>query len=118
MLTRNDYVEQLKKNLDEWNTNITRWEEKARVARNDMRIEYEMQLENLRKHREQASAKLAEVQASSNEAWKDMMAGADTAWAAMREAFDKATSHFQKKAEENAEAAPPAPRGDEMNSGM
>lgn len=96
MNTRNEYVEQLKKNLDEWNSNIARWEEKAKLARTDLRIDYEMQLEALRKHREEATAKLKELQATGEEAWKDLSVGADAAWAAMREAFDKATSHFQK----------------------
>ncbi len=112
MLTRNEYVEQLKKNLDDWNTSIARWEDKAKVARNDMRIEYEMQLETLRKRREEATAKLKELQATSGDAWKDLTVGADAAWAAMRDAFDKASSHFLKK------AAPPPPRDDEINSGM
>lgn len=96
MNTRNEYVEQLKKNLDEWNVSIAKWEEKAKVARTDLRIDYEMQLESLRKHREEATAKLKELQATGGEAWKDLTTGADAAWAAMREAFDKATSHFQK----------------------
>jgi hypothetical protein len=96
MLTRNEYVEQLKKNLDQWNADLAKWEEKARVARKDLRIDYEMQLENLRKQRETAAEKLRELQASSGEAWKDLAVGADAAWDAMREAFDKATAHFQK----------------------
>jgi hypothetical protein len=96
MSTRNEYVEQLKKNLDQWNVDIAKWEAKAKVAQTDMRIEYEMQLEALRKHREDAMEKMKELQASSGEAWKDLTAGADAAWASMREAFDKATSHFQK----------------------
>lgn len=96
MLTRNEYVEQMKKNLDDWNTHLAKWEDKAKVMRTDMRIDYEMQLEALRKHREEATAKLKELQSTSGEAWKDLTAGADAAWAAMREAFDKATSHFQK----------------------
>ena len=96
MTTRNEYVEQLKNNLDKWNTDLAKWEDKAKAARTDMRIDYEMQLEALRKHREEATAKLKELQASSGDAWKDLRAGADAAWAAMREAFDKANSHFQK----------------------
>ena len=96
MTTRAEYLESLKQNLDKWNTDLTKWEAKAKAAKTDMRIEYEMQLEALRKHREEAMVKLQEVQASSGEAWKDMRAGADAAWASMREAFDKATSHFQK----------------------
>ena len=96
MSTRNEYVEQLKKNLDEWNSEIGKWEAKAKVARTDLRIDYEMQLEALRRHREEATAKLKELQASGEEAWKELRGGADAAWAAMREAIDKATSHFQK----------------------
>ena len=96
MTTRNEYVEQLKTNLDKWNTDLAKWEEKARAAKKDMTIDYEMKLEELRKHREEAAAKLKELQASSGEAWKELKAGTDTAWAAMREAFDKARTHFQK----------------------
>ena len=95
MTTRNEYLEHLKENLDKWNTDIARWEAKAKVAQTDLRIEYEMQLEALRKHREEAMNKMKEVQASSGDAWKELTAGADAAWASMREAFDKATSHFK-----------------------
>ena len=96
MTTRNEYVEQLKANLEQWNTELTKWEDKAKVAQKDMRIDYEMQLETLRKHREEATAKLMELQASGGDAWKDLVAGADSAWAAMRESYDKAIAHFQK----------------------
>ncbi|MEW6132164.1 MAG: hypothetical protein AB1591_03225 [Pseudomonadota bacterium] len=96
MTTRNEYIEQLKNNLDKWNAELAKWEEKARGAKTDLKIEYEMRLDALRKQRDQATAKLKEVQASSGEAWQELKAGADTAWAAMREAFDKARAHFQK----------------------
>jgi len=95
MSTRNEYVEQLKENLDHWNSDLAKWEAKAKVAKTDMRIEYEMRLDALRKQREEATAKLKELQATSGDAWKDLTAGADAAWASMREAFDKATSHFK-----------------------
>jgi chromosome segregation ATPase len=96
MSKRDEYVEQLKQNLDQWNSEIAKWEAKAKVTKTDLRIDYEMQLEALRKHREEATAKLKELQASGEEAWNDLVAGADAAWATMREAFDKATAHFHK----------------------
>jgi malate synthase len=95
MLTRNEYVEQLKTNLDKWNADLAKLEAKARVAKTDLQIEYEMQLETLKKHRETASAKLHEIQESSGEAWQELRAGADTAWVAMREAVEKAAAHFK-----------------------
>jgi hypothetical protein len=96
MTTRNEYIEGLKARLDHWNEDIAKWEDKAKVAKTDMRIEYEMQLENLRKQRDQAMEKMQVMQASAGEAWKDMMAGADEAWKKMQDAFEKASSHFQK----------------------
>jgi uncharacterized coiled-coil DUF342 family protein len=96
MQTRNEYIEQLKNKLDEWNAELAKWEAKARGAKTDLQIEYEMRLDALRKQRDEAAARLKEVQASSGEAWKELKAGADSAWAAMREAFDKARAHFQK----------------------
>ncbi|HYP68671.1 MAG TPA: hypothetical protein VEP67_10545 [Thiobacillaceae bacterium] len=96
MTTRKEYVEQLKNSLDKWNADFAKWEEKARMAKKDLTIDYEMKLEELRKHREQATARLKELQASGGEAWKELKAGTDTAWAAMREAFEKAKSHFQQ----------------------
>ena len=96
MTTRNEYVEQLKTNLDKWNHDLAKWEEKARGAKNDLTINYEMTLDDLRKKREEATARLKELQATSGEAWKELKAGADTAWTAMREAFDKARTHFKE----------------------
>ena len=96
MSTRNEYVEQLKNKLDEWNHDIAKWEEKARAKKNDLTINYEMTLDDLCKKRDDANARLKELQASSEGAWKELKAGADSAWAAMREAFDKARTHFQK----------------------
>lgn len=96
MTTRNEYVESMKTHLDQWNKQITQWEAKARVTKTDMRIEYEMQLESLRKQRDEAMEKLDTMQKTAGEAWQDIAQGADEAWAKMREAFEKASTHFQK----------------------
>lgn len=96
MTTRKEYVEQLKTKLDEWDADIGKWEEKARAKKNDLTINYEMTMDDLRKKRDDAANKLKELQASSEEAFKELKAGADSAWTAMREAFDKARTHFQK----------------------
>jgi len=36
------------------------------------------------------------VQGAAGDAWIDLAHGADDAWAKMREAFEKARTHFQK----------------------
>jgi len=96
MINRNEYVENLKTHLDQWNSEIAKWEAKAKLAKTDMRIDYEMQLESMRKQRDTAMEKLDAIQKTAGDAWQDLAQGADEAWLKMREAFEKASSHFQK----------------------
>lgn len=96
MTTRNEIVESLKTKLDEWNADLAQWEAKARTTKTDLRIEYEMRLEELRKLRQEAAERLAQLQGSASEAWRDLAAGAEEAWGRMQDAFEKARTHFQK----------------------
>lgn len=97
MTKRDQYVEKLKAQLDAWNADVAKWEAKSRGAQADVRIEYDKQLENVRRHRDQALEQMHSLQAATGDAWLDLVRGADDAWAKMREAFEKAQSHFHKK---------------------
>lgn len=97
MMTRDEYVQKLKTQLDQWNSEITKWEGKTRSAQAKMKDDYEKQLNALRSRRDEAMTQLRQVQAASGEAWTEMMRGADEAWARLSEAFNKARSHFEKK---------------------
>lgn len=97
MTQRDEYVNKMKTQLDQWNSEIGRWEEKAREAQAGMQAEATKQLEALRARREEALAEMKKVQDASTEAWMDMMRGTDAAWKAMQDAFTNARSHFDKK---------------------
>lgn len=96
MTKRDQYLEKLKAQLDVWNAEVTKWEAKTRSAQAGMRIEYEKQLEAFRQQRDKGLEQMRKVQAESGDAWIDLVHGADEAWAKMREAFEKAQSHFRK----------------------
>jgi hypothetical protein len=96
MTKRDEYLENLKKQLDAWNAEASKWEAKAKAAQTNMRGEYEKQLAAFRRQRDQALEQMRKMQASSGEAWKDLVHGTDEAWTRMREAVEKARSHFQK----------------------
>ena len=96
MNKREQYLEKLKAQLDEWNAEVAKWETKTRSAQAGMRIEYEKQLETFRRQRDQGLEQMRKVQAETGDAWIDLVRGADEAWAKMREAFEKAQSHFHK----------------------
>jgi predicted nucleic acid-binding Zn-ribbon protein len=97
MSSREEYVQKMKAQLDQWNAEVAKWEERTKAAHADMKAEYEKQLETLRSRRDEAMYQMHQLQVASSGAWMDMMKGADAAWKAMGEAFLKARSHFEKK---------------------
>ena len=97
MSQRDEYVEKMKAQLDHWNAEMAKWEAKAREAQAGARTEYDRQLKALREQRDQAAFQLNLLQSAAGSAWTDMARGVDEAWARMREAFEKAGAHFQKK---------------------
>jgi lipid II:glycine glycyltransferase (peptidoglycan interpeptide bridge formation enzyme) len=94
---RDEYVQKLKAQIDQWNAEAARWEEKARNAQAGMQLEYQHQLENLRAKSEQAMAELRRLQHASTDAFSEMMRGADAAMQSMADAFERARRSFDKK---------------------
>ena len=95
-MTRDEYVQKLKSQLDEWNTELGRWEAKSAEMQADARVEYDKQLELLRRQRDQGLEQMRQLQSAGMDAWQQMARGADEAWAKMRESFDKANAQFKK----------------------
>lgn len=85
-MTRDEYVQKLKSQIDQWNVQAAKWE--AQSAQ---------QIEEFRVKRDAALEELKRMQAASADAWKDMMQGADAALKSMQAAFEKARGQFQKK---------------------
>jgi lipid II:glycine glycyltransferase (peptidoglycan interpeptide bridge formation enzyme) len=97
MISRDEYVQKLKSQIDQWNAEAAKWEAKAKQAQAGMQADYAKQLEQYRGRRDAALAELRRLQSASADAWKDMMRGADAAMKSMQEAFDKARSKYEKK---------------------
>jgi hypothetical protein len=85
-MNRDEYVQKLKSQLDQWNAQAAKWEAQSTK-----------QAEEFRARRDAALAELRRVQNASLDAWQDMMRGADAAFKSMRDAFEKARQQFGKK---------------------
>jgi lipid II:glycine glycyltransferase (peptidoglycan interpeptide bridge formation enzyme) len=96
-MNRDEYVQKLKSQIDQWNAEASKWEAKAKQAQAGAQAEYTRQLEQYRARRDAAMGELKRVQSASADAWKDMMQGADAAFKSMRDAFEKARREFGKK---------------------
>ncbi|MGH8686352.1 MAG: hypothetical protein ACREVQ_01430 [Burkholderiales bacterium] len=96
-MNRDEYVQKLKTQLDQWNAEAAKWEQKAKDAQAGAKAEYDKQLGEVRSKRDAAMYQMKLLQNASLDAWQDMVSGSDEAWKNMHEAFSKARSHFEKK---------------------
>ena len=96
MMNRDEYVQKLKTQIDAWNAEAGRWEERMRKAQAGMKTEYERQIQNFRSKSDQAIAELRRLQSASADAWTEMMRGADASMKSMQDAFEKARGSFDK----------------------
>lgn len=88
---RDDYLEKMKNQLDEWNAKLNTLEEKA----SDLKEKYADELNTLSQKRDTAKQKLAEIQKASGGAWEEMKVGMDEAWSSLKDAFEKARERFK-----------------------
>ncbi|HXM80453.1 MAG TPA: hypothetical protein VN929_00855 [Burkholderiales bacterium] len=93
MVNREEYVQKLKQQIEQWNAQMTQWEAMGRDAQN----RYMKQLEEFRERRDEAMAELRRMQSASVDAWADMMKGTEAAFKSMQEAFENARKKFEKK---------------------
>jgi GH25 family lysozyme M1 (1,4-beta-N-acetylmuramidase) len=96
MTNRDEYVAKLKKQLDDWNEDMARWEAKAKSAQAGMKERYKRELDVLNAQRELARYNLRLLEDASASAWTEMRKGADEAWDRMRAAAAAAGTYFEK----------------------
>lgn len=92
---RDQYVEKTKAKLDQWNAEIDKVEAKMKEAEADAKLEYQKQLDEMRKRRNEAEAGLKEVADAGDQAWDDVRHGFERAWGSLSEAFERARSRFK-----------------------
>lgn len=92
-MNRDEYVQKLKAQIDQWNAQIKQWE----AASEEMRTKYMQQLDEVQVRRDDMIAELKRMQSASVDAWSSMMKGAETAMKEMQAAFERARDGFDKK---------------------
>jgi len=97
MISREEYVERMKKQLDEWNAKLGEWEVEVQKAQSGAKMHYEAQIKALEKQRDETIKRLNETREASQAAWMEVSKGAESAWKAMQSSFEKAWSEFHRK---------------------
>ena len=95
MATKEAYRQKLEAQLAEWDARLDVLNAQARKASADARIDYENELQGLKRQRERARETLAELGRRSETAWEDVKVGAERAWDEMGKALDKVAARFK-----------------------
>ncbi len=91
MNKKDEYVEKMKSQLEEWNVKLKDVEKKVEQTTE----KYADEIAYMRKKRDEAKKKISEIQGCSEEAWAEMKIGMDKAWDNLKDAFDKARKKFK-----------------------
>lgn len=94
MTNRDEFVETLKRQIDEWNGQITEMETKMKQATADAEAKYAGQIAEASKYRAEAQAKLAETLQTSHDTWEQYRVNTEAAFHDISEGFRKAWTRF------------------------
>lgn len=89
------YAKRVQAQLDEWDADIQKLKAKADKASADAEIEYQKQIDKLKRQREKAGHRLSELKAAGSDAWEDLKDGVESATRALSEAIDSSASRFR-----------------------
>ena len=92
--TKEELQKKLDTQLKQSDAEIARLREKGSELKDEAKANWERKMANLETKRDAARAKLAEIGASSAEAWKDVQKGAQSAWDELDQAFRDASQEF------------------------
>ncbi len=88
MASREEYVEMLKRQLDEWNDDIDELEAKVAEATAPAREKLQPYLAKAREGSDAALKKLAELKASGDESWDKVEGEAEHIWKTLRQSIN------------------------------
>ncbi len=95
MLTKEEYVAEMKKRLDEWTVEIDALQEKGHEIKEDAKVKYQEHLVALRAQRVEGEKKLEEMQAAGEHTWEEFKAGTENVWEAMKDSAAAFRAHFK-----------------------
>ena len=93
MSTKDQYVEKGQAEIDKWNAEIENLETKI-TADAKTKLEHEEHMNALRQKRDEAKAKLAEIQAAGDDTWEDLKDGLESIWTSIKDGFEKVKAKF------------------------
>ena len=96
MVTRDEFVKNVKTQLEEMNTEIEKIQHKAKMVKEEVKAKLQARVAVLQEKRDAATAKVQEVRYASEEAWTDLKVGTEQVVFSLKNAVKKTLAHFRK----------------------
>jgi TolA-binding protein len=93
-MDRDAFVEQAKKQLDDWNAQIDKLQAQMERQGEDARRQQEQALREMEANRDKAEKRLAEMQEAGRAAWEDMRGAVERSMADLASAWETARKRF------------------------
>ena len=95
MNNRDEYVEKMKAQLGQWNSQMATWQAATKEASAETRIELEKQMGIMKSRADDLVFRMELLKGASADAWQEIARGADEARKTMQDALEKARFHFK-----------------------
>jgi len=97
MNNRETYQGEMEKKLQEWGAKLDELKANADNIGDNVRAEYDQQIQDLQAKKEDLEGKLAELKSTSDDAWASVQSGFQSAWDELSAGFEEAFSKFSKE---------------------
>ena len=95
MESKSAYQEKLEAQLRFVSAKLDAWKARADIAKADVKIDMQRQVEALHAKQEIVLQRFAALKGAGDSAWEELKVGVGQAWEDCKEAFDKAAAKFK-----------------------
>src|SRR4030042_6473112 len=95
MSRKDEYVAKMKKQLDDWSTDIDELQVKASLAKAELKAKYEEQIAGLRRKRQEGDSKLNAIKAAADDSWEHLKGETERTWGALKAAVNEFKSRMK-----------------------
>ncbi len=93
MSQRDEYVQRMKNQLDDWNADIDQLEKRVQSFSADAKAKYQKQLNETRKRQRALEQRIDELRTAGEGAWEDLRGQVEHAW----KAFEHSVNYFKSQ---------------------
>ena len=96
MASREDWVEQTREKVDEWDQIVDELEDRVSSVSGDIRAVYREQLAAARQHLGEARTQLMRIEETSRDSWADLKEDVTATWDTTRSAMERSLEDLKK----------------------